>query len=666
MNSLIFKGLVEHRRVKPRPNSFRYKIYFYGIFLDELALLDKRLPLFGYNRFRPTSLHDRDYLDDSTATIENKLLRFLRREGCTVPISRILLITSARNWGRVFNPVSFYYCFDGAGEIVCMVAEVNNTFGERHLYVLSQPENGSDAPFLKYTAPKAFHVSPFNDMTGHYEFRFFQRPAEELDIRIDLHRDGEAVFNARLWGRPSSLTPWNHAWTLLRHPVIPHLTMPRILWQAARLHFGKGLQVYTKPNPRSLMTIRRIPPTPLQRKCMKAVTGMLDRVDTGRLDLVLPDGKTLTFGSSENGARAHLKVNDYRFFSRVALHGDIGFGDAFMQEDWDSDDPTALLELLIHNRDRLEDGNLTVSTASRALQTLRHWSRRNTIARTRRNIERHYDLSNDFFALFLDPSMTYSCALYNNDQETLEQAQRNKLEALIEKARIRSEDHVLEIGCGWGAFAIEAVKRTGCRVTGITVSRGQYEWASERVKHEGLLDRITILFQDYRHVTGSFDKIVSIEMLEAVGHEYFGMFFQCCERLLKPHGLVVLQAITIPDQRYDSYRRNSDWTQKHIFPGGILPSLLVLSRAMEKNSRLILEELKNIGPHYARTLAGWRANFLENEERIAQLGFDREFRRKWLYYLCYCEAAFSTRTLSDLQMVLTRPNNRSLGLLSKF
>jgi cyclopropane-fatty-acyl-phospholipid synthase len=291
---------------------------------------------------------------------------------------------------------------------------------------------------------------------------------------------------------------------------------------------------------------------------------------------------------------------------------------------------------------------------------LRHVARDNSHFGSRRNIREHYDLSNDFFGLFLDEAMNYSCGIYRTDEDTLEQAQRNKLQAVIRKARIGAGDHVLEIGCGWGAFALEAARETGCRVTGITISKEQYELARQRVAQAGLQDRVTILLRDYRHVDGVFDRIVSIEMLEAVGHRYFGDFFRCCEKLLTADGIAVLQTITVPDHRYDEYRKGSDWIQKHIFPGGHLPSLGALCDAMARNSHLVVEHLENIGIHYARTLREWRHRFEKNLDGVAQLGFDRTFQRKWLYYLSFCEAAFETRSLGNLQMVLSRPHNANL------
>jgi cyclopropane-fatty-acyl-phospholipid synthase len=269
-------------------------------------------------------------------------------------------------------------------------------------------------------------------------------------------------------------------------------------------------------------------------------------------------------------------------------------------------------------------------------------------------------MGNDFYALFLDDALMYSCAWFQSSADTLETAQMNKLQAIIQKAQIQASDHVLEIGCGWGSFAIEAVKQTGCKVTAITLSKAQYETATARVKEAGIEDCIVIKLIDYRKISGTFDKIISIEMMEAVGHENYKFFFQQCERLLKPEGLMVLQVITMPDYRYNVYRKERDWTQKHILPGGLIPSLSVLSHAMAKHSHFIIEHAENIGIHYARTLREWRMRYLENIEKASALGFDDAFHRKWRYYLSICEAEFARRILNDMQLVLTRPNNPNL------
>ncbi|MBN2704042.1 MAG: class I SAM-dependent methyltransferase, partial [Pontiellaceae bacterium] len=268
----------------------------------------------------------------------------------------------------------------------------------------------------------------------------------------------------------------------------------------------------------------------------------------------------------------------------------------------------------------------------------------------------HYDLGNDFYQLFLDnETMMYSAALFQSPEESLPLAQKRKIHRLAELADIREDHHVLEIGCGWGGFAIETAKQTGCRVTGITISEEQYKFAKKRVAQEGLENRVSIELCDYRDLQGRFDRIVSIEMLEAVGHAFYGTFFSTCDRLLNPGGRVALQVITIPDQRYDGYRANPDWIQKHIFPGGMLPSLTELSKAMTQHSAFTVEHLDNIGVYYAETLRRWRSAFEAKREELLQLGYDETFQRKWIYYLCYCEAGFQTRFTNNLHLVLTRP-----------
>jgi len=331
-----------------------------------------------------------------------------------------------------------------------------------------------------------------------------------------------------------------------------------------------------------------------------------------------------------------------------------------MYDEWDTADIPGVLGFFIQNRPALNDGNLKETLLLLFLEKLRFLARANTLIGSRRNIQAHYDLSNDFFRTFLDDSMAYSCAIFNHPGENLQSAQQNKFQRIIEKLRLQPEDHLLEIGCGWGGFAIEAVRQTGCRVTGITISEEQLELACERVRKAGLKDRIEILFRDYRKMEGGFDKIVSIEMLEAVGHTYYATFFKQIDRLLKPNGIVVIQTITIPDQRYDTYRKSHDWIQNHIFPGGLLPSLTVMTRTMTRHTRLMVDHVENLGDHYATTLAEWHRRFRANRERVTELGFDRLFQRKWAYYLGSCEAGFRERVLGNLQLVLTREGNPSL------
>jgi len=650
----MYTGYIEHRRLKPVEHHFRYPLYFYCIDLDELHDLDRELPLFGYNRFQFTSLYDDDYLNLEKGNIREKLFRLLEEKPFLDRISLVMLITSARYINYIFNPVSFYYCLASDGEIICIVAEVNNTFGEKHLYILHEVEGQAEGYAARYITDKAFHVSPFNNLEGQYEF-LFTETGKELDIRIRLHRDGEMVFEGQLWGQPVPLTPMNHTKTILRHPILPHLAMPRILFEAAKLKLLKKLNHYTKPIPMSAMTIRIPPPSLFQKACMKLIFNFLNKIIEGGITVFLPDNKVMHFGDQSSPIQGEITIHDYRFFSDVVLDGDIGLGESYMAGAWDSKDVPTLFGIFIKNRDVLSNGYPGTAWIVRKKNNLMHFLRANTLMGSRKNIRSHYDLSNDFFRLFLDPSMTYSSGIYLSDKDSLEDAQMNKLQSMITKAQIQETDHVLEIGCGWGSFAVTAVKGTGCRITGITVSDAQYQFALDRIKAEGLQDRITIFLTDYRQVEGLYDKIVSIEMLEAVGEEYLGTFFSCCDRFLKPGGLAAIQVITIPDERYEEYRKETDWIQKHIFPGGFVPSLKAIREAVAKNSSLVEESVEEIGPHYSTTLCSWRNRFNNNIHTVSAMGFDRTFQRKWVYYLAYCEAGFAERALGDIEIVFKKP-----------
>lgn len=657
--SVLYNGFVEHERFFPTPHRLLYRLYVYAFDLDELAGLDRRLPLFGYNRLRPVSLFDRDYLSAGSQTIREKLLQQLSTRIDTRRVARIVVVTSPRYFNYIFNPVSFYYCFDAADALVGAAAEVNNTFGEKHVYVLPVP-NGAAAYFpARFRADKHFHVSPFNTMGGTYHFHLADI-RRELDVRIALHREGRKILQARLWGRPIPLTPWQHLRTVLAHPLMPHLTIPRIYWEALKLRFGRHLAYHDKPVPVSPMTLRRNAATPLQRRCRRFMETALADTHHGRLSLEAPTGEEKVYAGRREGPAAVIAVRDDRFFARVVLGGDIGFGEAYMHGEWDSPDPVAVVRFFLRNRQAFADGRLRTNWLARALARGLELSRRNTIWGSRRNIRRHYDLSNDFFRLFLDESMSYSSAIYQSGVESLETAQQRKYDTIIGKAHLGPDDHLLEIGCGWGGFAIAAARQTGCRVTGITVSREQGRLARERVAAAGLSDRIRVVLSDYRQVRGRFDKIVSIEMLEAVGHAFYPLFFRRLDELLAPQGIAVIQTISIPDQHYEGYRRESDWIRKYIFPGGLLPSLNVLTTTMTKHSSLMVEHLENIGDHYALTLAAWRRRFEANRDAVSGLGFDRVFRRKWRYYLASCEAAFRERVIGDLQLVLTRSGNAGL------
>lgn len=390
------------------------------------------------------------------------------------------------------------------------------------------------------------------------------------------------------------------------------------------------------------------------RLALQGVAGLRQ----GRIEFELPDGTTRTFGVPQGEPQVRVDVHDWRFFRRVALEGGTGAGGAYIDGHWSCDDLVGLVRLVIGSELDL-DRAVPLGTFGRTAHRLAHRLRRNTIRRSRRNIADHYDLGNDFYALWLDPSMTYSCALFSTPDESLEQAQRNKLRRLAEKARLEPGLHVLEIGCGWGGFAELAAREYGCRVTGITISRAQADYARARLQAAGVADQAEVQIVDYRRVEGSYDRIVSIEMAEAVGHEYLADYCAAFDRLLAPEGLAVLQVITIPDARYRDYLRGTDYTRRYVFPGSHLPSLGALTAALAKTS-LSIEDLENIGVHYAETLRRWRVRFLERADAVRALGFDDGFCRRWEFYLAFCEAGFLDRHLNDLQIVLTRQGNPTL------
>jgi cyclopropane-fatty-acyl-phospholipid synthase len=649
--SRIYVCRLSHERLSPVPHRFEYPAYVYAIDLDELESLNSKLRLFGHNRFALASLWDKDYLNGE-GSLRQGLKRYLEPKGLWEDSLRITLVTGLRYFNYVFNPVSFYYCYDRQASLVAAVAEVNNTFGERHLYILGHPEDPEGRFLGRALAKKDFHVSPFYDQSGDYEF-FFSPLNGSLDIRIHILKAGEVDFRARLWGEARPLKDGELLRTIFQFPLTAALTMPRILWQAAKLSYQKRLSVYSKPYAASEMTLRGEEANALQGLSRDLVLRFFEKLRKGRLKLLLPNRQELSFGGQEAGVEATLRVGNYAFFRRLLLSGDIGLGESYQEGEWDSPDLTALLRLFGENMDSADDRGLFSATLGRLGNRLKHALHANTLQGSRENIEAHYDLSNELYALFLDPSWMYSSAVFAGDAEALEPAQRRKIAMILEKAQLRPGMKLLEIGSGWGSLAIEAASR-GTAVTSITLSREQLRVAKSRALEAGLASPIDFKICDYRQVEGLYDRVVSVEMLEAVGHEYLGAYFASLERVLRPGGLAVIQVISVPQQRYEAYRRSCDWIQKHIFPGALCPSLEAVLEAAATNSSFSLESSVNIGPHYARTLALWRKNFLGASENIKALGFDARFLRTWDYYFSYCEAGFASRLIHNYQLVFRK------------
>ena len=379
----------------------------------------------------------------------------------------------------------------------------------------------------------------------------------------------------------------------------------------------------------------------------------LEFLREGSLEL-LWNGRAWKFGEPDSPLKAILVVHHDRFFQRALFGGDVAIGEAWMDGDWSSPDLVSVVRLAARNLARMDRQNRLLNAFSRGLDALRQRLRRNSIAGSRRNIRAHYDLSNDFFRLFLDRSMMYSCAYYESEDDSLEAAQLQKLDRICRKLRLGPEDHVLEIGTGWGGFAEHAVQHHGCRVTTTTISERQYQHARQRFDSIAGGHRIELLQEDYRNLRGRYDKIVSIEMFEAVGLPYYDEFFRTCDRLLRPDGSMLLQSISINEQTFPSYRRRADFIQKHIFPGSELASVSEVHRSLARVTNLSLYHAEDIGTHYARTLAEWRKRFHNSLDDVRDLGFDDRFVRMWDYYLAYCEGAFRERHIGDFQLLLTK------------
>jgi len=391
------------------------------------------------------------------------------------------------------------------------------------------------------------------------------------------------------------------------------------------------------------------------------VLKFLSKMDKGSLHLTLHDGEAVLIGNGK-GIAANITVKDEEFYKRCILFGDIGFGEAYVDGLWDTDNITNVIKWVLINIENAPgvSGSKTQSIALNILKVFNkvyHFRRSNTLKGSRKNISEHYDLNNDFFASFLDPSMTYSSAYFYNDGISLEEAQYAKYERLCKQLRLKATDHVLEIGSGWGGNAIYMAKNYGCKVTSLTISEEQLKLARERVAAEGLSDKVEILLKDYRELDGAYDKIVSVEMLEAVGDKFLDTYFRQVNNLLKRDGIVAIQVITSPDSRYESLKKGVDWIQKHIFPGSLLPSVAAINSAINRTSDLTMVDLKDLGLHYATTLKLWFEQFNANLAKAKKLGFDDAFIRKWNYYLCYCEAAFAMRNINVMHLVYTRPNN---------
>ena len=393
----------------------------------------------------------------------------------------------------------------------------------------------------------------------------------------------------------------------------------------------------------------------------KALFKAMSHITTGRL-ILEDNGEVYEFGEPAERASimAHVFIHHPSAYKDILFGGSIGSAEAYMLGSWSSSSLLDVIRLMTLNLEMLNKMDNTRPVFNRISSKIMHILNANTQSGSRKNISAHYDLGNDFFSLFLDPTMMYSSAIFPSEDASLEQASLFKLDSICRKLRLCEDDHLMEVGTGWGGLAIHAAKNYGCRVTTTTISQQQYDFACAAVKREGLENKITLLLEDYRDLQGQYDKLVSIEMIEAVGHEYYDNYFAKCSSLLKDDGLMLVQAITIADQRYQEAKRTVDFIQRYIFPGGCLPSNEIIAQCVSRNTDMMIVNLHDIGFDYARTLAEWRKRFHANLDTVKKMGFDDVFCRMWEFYLCYCEGGFTERAISTAQIVFAKPGARKI------
>ncbi len=409
--------------------------------------------------------------------------------------------------------------------------------------------------------------------------------------------------------------------------------------------------------------IVNIPVTRLQRYLRNKVHEQLSGIQSGSLRITDALGETL---AGEQGMQpVHLRVHDLDFYHRLVTQGSIGAAESYMDGEWETDDLTGLVRLLVSNIDVSDSIDGGSAWLRNSILKIWHRFNRNTESGSKRNISAHYDLGNEFFNLFLDQHMMYSSAMFTDECSDLESASDLKLKTICEKLSLKADDHVIEIGTGWGGFACYAASHYGCRVTTTTISKEQYEHAVQRVESLGLSDRVTVLMQDYRKLEGSYDKLVSIEMIEAVGHQFLATYLEKCQSLIRDDGLALIQAITIDDRRYRQALKSVDFIKRYIFPGSFIPCVSEIVGKAAQSTDLRLINLEDFGESYARTLAVWRQRFMSRLDEVRNQGFDERFIRMWEFYLCYCEGGFEEKQISDVHLLFSRPRNRRAQWLAQ-
>ena len=677
----LYPARVMHRRLVAPLYRFVYTVFYLLIDLDRIDDAARSARLFSHNRFNLLAFHDRDHGDGQPLGLRPWAEGLLRQQGIELDGGRIRLLCMPRLLGFAFNPISLWYCEHRDGKLRAVIAEVRNTFGEKHSYVLAS----GGAPMAYEQAQdkdKSFHVSPFFDLVGRYRF-LLSEPGERLRVAIHETREGGADPGRDDRGRASFAgecgdsggggadavddlegrggDPLGSAEDLVARRTVPQETgaaasrgdvMNRDDKRDNAGNYGSIMNRdgFSPDLPRALSSqgdLRGL------GWSMRLALYMLSGMQKGSLDVLLPNDVVRHFEGSQPGPHGVWRIkNPGGLMRHVLASGEVGIGDSYLDDCWDSPDLARLLEVLYLNEPYYK-GPFEKNWLGRLYGYWQHRRKANTKITAKKNIEHHYDLGNEFYKMWLDDTMAYSSAMFIEPTQTLQDAQVNKFKLMFERLDLRAEHTVLEIGSGWGGFAIYAATHAGCTVHSITLSQEQLAEARLRAQKAGVADKVSFEIRDYRDVVGQYDRVVSIEMYEAVGEEFWPVYFDAIARALKPGGLAAIQGITINPAIFDHYRTKRDFIQKYIFPGGMLcpPGRFEdLSRA----AGMVPVEPKFYAIDYADTLAQWDRNVLAVRDKIVEQ-FDERFLRMWRYYLAYCECGFRAGSIDLMQITLRKP-----------
>lgn len=647
LRSKVGIGFTTHTRFTPVKRTFKYNLSYLLIDLFNESDVES-VPLLSLKSSLFFSCKPDKYLLPGKTRFKEKLIDFLAYAKSDLKFNKALLLTSPAFFSISFNPVSFFYLYQN-DLIVGIIAEVHNTYKEKHMYLLTDPIQKND--YIEFNYEKLLHVSPFFKVEGKYNFLFSIKP-DIIEVIINYKKGSKLMLNAMLKLSTHPISKGSFFKLFFNFISTSFTTFPRILFQAAILKFKFKLPHFKNTSFKSKQTFSRKGPSFFEKISMTIIDRFLKRIHIGHLTLHLPNQTSKYYGQDHSDLAVTITVNDYSFFTSLLLKSDLGLAESYMKNNWTTPNLSDVFKLFIKNN-HLMKTTRSFSFFSKLIKLFQHKSRKNNIKNSKKNIFEHYDLGNDFFKLFLDDGMVYSSAMFKSPEQTLEDAQLDKINHILTLSDIKSRHHILEIGSGWGSLAIQAAKTIGCRVTTVTISEEQYKYVKQQINQEHLDHLIEVKLMDYRYLTGKYDRVISIEMLEAVGHEYIDTYFNKISSLLNPGGKAMFQCITIPEDRYDSYRKNPDFIQTYIFPGGHLPTIEFLKESCI-NQSFKWVKADDIGLHYGITLSHWEERFIESESQLNIMGFDQNFYFKWIYYFNYCKAGFESNFIHNYQFIIEK------------